>query len=268
MQREDWCCHQASWRLNCQQRIETQGSVHDCDFLCEHTTYSRRQNAHKNVTFSKYPMHFQPFKGLKFHKFSGGACPRTPPPPAYDCLHVCVQSPPPPAYDCLHVCVQSSTSPLQNTLCSPCNLVVTYIERWAWHWQWAGSHCTCKLRHLPALSPRWWASPLGLPTVPLVPAATWWHSGGRHDTGRQMTQTARSSQSLCFVPQWEQLRVDLPKGNRCRSSVSLVTSFNCFISGFQLNIQFRKPVEPPWLNGHMYMQTPTRQHRAQQKSNS
>ena len=31
-------------------------------------------------------MHFQPFEGLKFHKYSGGACPRTP--LAYDCSHV------------------------------------------------------------------------------------------------------------------------------------------------------------------------------------
>ena len=50
--------------------------VHTFVFLYERT-HSRRRNAYKNVTFSKFLMHFQPFKGLKFHNFSGPACPRT-----------------------------------------------------------------------------------------------------------------------------------------------------------------------------------------------
>ena len=53
--------------------------------------HSRRRNSHKNVTFSKFLMHFQSFKGLKFPKFSGGACRRNP--LAYDWLHVRVQLP-------------------------------------------------------------------------------------------------------------------------------------------------------------------------------
>ena len=54
-------------------------------------THCRRQNTHKNMTCSKFLMHFQPFKGIKFHKFSGGACPWIP--LAYNCLHVCIQPP-------------------------------------------------------------------------------------------------------------------------------------------------------------------------------
>ena len=41
------------------------------DFLYKRT-HSRRRKAHKNVTLSKYLMHFQPFTGLKCHKFCGG----------------------------------------------------------------------------------------------------------------------------------------------------------------------------------------------------
>ena len=40
--------------------------VHTFDFRYEHT-HCRRQNT----------MHFEPFKGLLFHKFPGGTCPRT-----------------------------------------------------------------------------------------------------------------------------------------------------------------------------------------------
>ena len=43
-------------------------SVHTFDFLYERT-HPRRRNAHKNVTLSKFLMHIQPFKGLKFKTF-------------------------------------------------------------------------------------------------------------------------------------------------------------------------------------------------------
>ena len=41
-------------------------------------THSRKRNTNKTVTFVKLLMHSQPAKGLKFHQFSGGACPQTP----------------------------------------------------------------------------------------------------------------------------------------------------------------------------------------------
>ena len=46
-------------------------SVRTFDFLYEHT-HSRRRKAHKNVTFSKFLLHFHPFMGLKFQNFCGG----------------------------------------------------------------------------------------------------------------------------------------------------------------------------------------------------
>ena len=64
--------------------------VHTFDFLHKHT-HSRRGNAKKNVTFSTIVMHFQPFEGIKCHKFSGGAWLRAP--LANGCSHVRVQPP-------------------------------------------------------------------------------------------------------------------------------------------------------------------------------
>ena len=70
------------------------------DFLYKRT-YSRRWNAHKNMTFSTFLMHFeQNFKGLKFQKFSGGAWPRTP--------------------QFMTACTFEFSPPLQNKLHGPC----------------------------------------------------------------------------------------------------------------------------------------------------
>ena len=44
--------------------------VHTFDFPYERT-HSRRRNAHKNVTFSKFPMHLQLFRRPKFQRFFG-----------------------------------------------------------------------------------------------------------------------------------------------------------------------------------------------------
>ena len=85
--------------------------------LIDERTHSRRRNAHKNVALPKLLMHFQSYKGLKLHKFSGGACLRTP--LAYDCLQVGVQlyhpPPPPPPHTHTH------THTLQKVLRDPCN---------------------------------------------------------------------------------------------------------------------------------------------------
>ena len=51
-----------------------EGETWSIDFVYE-LTHSRSRNTHKSVTFSKFLMHFLPFKGLKFHTFSGGTCP-------------------------------------------------------------------------------------------------------------------------------------------------------------------------------------------------
>ena len=75
------------------------------------SSHSRRLNAYKNVAFSKFLMHFQPFKGIKFHKFSGGTCPWITLP--CDCLHV--RSPPPPPS-------HTHTHTHQNALRTPCLL--------------------------------------------------------------------------------------------------------------------------------------------------
>ena len=49
-------------------------SVHTFDFLYERT-HSRSRHTYKNVTFSKFPMHFQSFKGLNFTHFPGEHAP-------------------------------------------------------------------------------------------------------------------------------------------------------------------------------------------------
>ena len=87
--------------------------VHTFDFPYERT-HSRRRNAHKNVTFSKFPMHLQLFRRPKFQRFFGEHTG-----PTYSSLRLLtaivfsIHAPPPPP-------PHTHTHTLQKALRGPC----------------------------------------------------------------------------------------------------------------------------------------------------